>query len=160
MHVIWLSVSVSTALRLILVTVFIGAVPLVAPGCGSDARAVDSCRKIEAARCEQGTKAGCDGLLAGGDVDSCKRFYDVQCGRGVNDSVKEPSSVDLDRCISAIRSSCDVAKEPDKSAACSFLTAQPVDAGADVSLPLDAKSSDDALSTAPDGADGQADGGG
>ena len=97
-------------------------------GCGSEARGIDTCRTIENARCEQGAVGAsgapkCPDLLTAGDVDSCKRFYDVQCGRGVPDPVKDPSKTELERCLTAIRSSCDVAREPELSPACYFLLA-------------------------------------
>jgi hypothetical protein len=92
---------------------------MVTPACGSQTRAVDTCRTLEEARCDQGAK--CPNLLAGGDVDSCKRFYDVQCGRGVADPVKEPSRTELDACIRAIQSSCAIAAAPETAAECAFL---------------------------------------
>src|SRR4051812_43303974 len=67
--------------------------------CGSDARAMDSCRRIENARCDRGLSCLDDFK---GDAESCKRYYDVQCGRGVQDAVKEPSKAELDRCLNAI----------------------------------------------------------
>jgi hypothetical protein len=106
----------------------------VANGCGSDARATDACRRIESARCERGPQCIPD---FGGDVASCQRFYDVQCGRGVQDPVKEPSKKELDDCVAAIRdpASCTAAVDPTSSTQCAFLVANtppppPPDTGA------------------------------
>ncbi len=100
---------------------------VVLPSCGSDARGVDTCRKIEAARCQRGP--ACVTNFAG-DVDSCTRFYDLQCGRGLQDSVREPSAAELNGCLEAIKTSCTAVNDPAKEPACSFITGNaPVDTG-------------------------------
>lgn len=95
-----------------------------ASACGSDARSTDACRRVESERCAKA--AACptefpDFASNYGDVASCQRFYDVQCGRGVQDLVKEPSRTELQSCIDAIKGSCDAAKTPETY--CPFLTA-------------------------------------
>ncbi len=100
---------------------------VVLPSCGSDARGVDTCRKIEAARCQRGP--ACVANFSG-DVDSCTRFYDLQCGRGLQDSVREPSAAELNGCLEAIKTSCSAVNDPAKEPACSFITGNaPVDTG-------------------------------
>ena len=86
--------------------------------CGSDARATDACKQIEYARCERG-KACIEGFS--GDVVSCQKFYEVQCGRGVPESAKEPSRTDLKNCIDLIKTDCEAVKDPAKY--CPFLVA-------------------------------------
>ncbi len=86
--------------------------------CGSDARATDSCKQIEYARCERGP-ACIEGFS--GDVGSCQRFYDVQCGRGVPEPAKEPSRADLKACLDLIKTNCEAVKDP--ATYCPFLVA-------------------------------------
>lgn len=99
--------------------------------CGSEARATDACRQIEYARCERGAQC-LEGFQS--TVQSCQRYYDVQCGRGVPDPAKEPSKRELDDCVKLIRTdpTCEAVKDPAKH--CPFLVAneQPavVDSGA------------------------------
>lgn len=128
-----------------------GAASTSMQACGSEARGIDTCRTIENARCEQGAVGAsgapkCPDLLTAGDVDSCKRFYDVQCGRGVPDPVKDPSKTELERCLTAIRTSCDVAREPELSPACYFLLANQPPAVSDAA---DADAIDGEVADAP-----------
>jgi hypothetical protein len=99
--------------------------------CGSDARATDMCKQIESARCARGP-ACIEGFT--GDVTSCQRFYEVQCGRGVPESAKEPSRADLKTCLDLIKTDCEAVKDPGRY--CPFLLAndQPavVDTGVSV----------------------------
>lgn len=95
-----------------------------ASGCGSDARATDACRRIESTRCERAPQ--CPQQYPSftalhGDVGSCQRFYDVQCGRGIQESAKEPSKTELDACVKVIRENCEAVGDPAKF--CPFLTA-------------------------------------
>jgi hypothetical protein len=125
-----------------------------AAGCSSDARATDACTRLEGQRCEKA--ATCPGEFPDfaeryGSVASCQRFYEVQCGRGVQESVKEPSRNELQTCLDAIKASCEAAKAPETQPACAFLVANTPapDAGA-------AEAAVDAPAT---GADAPADGG-
>jgi len=95
-----------------------------ATACGSDARSTDACRRVESERCAKAKACPTefpDFTAKYGDVESCQRFYDVQCGRGVQDVVKEPSRSELDTCIKEIQKTCDAALTPEKY--CPFLTA-------------------------------------
>lgn len=104
-----------------------------APACGSDARATDTCRTIETERCKRGPACAAKLEDFAGDPDSCIRFYDVQCGRGVPDDVKEPSKGELSACVTLIQTNCDAVADPTKFVECSFLTANaqvtPADTG-------------------------------
>lgn len=101
-----------------------------ASACGSDARSLDTCRKLESERCAKA--AACpaefpDFAATYGTVASCQQFYDVQCGRGVAEAVKEPSRAELASCLDAIKGSCEAARAPERF--CPFLTANdPADA--------------------------------
>lgn len=104
-----------------------------ASACGSDARATDACRRIESTRCERAPQCPTeypDFTKTYGDVASCQRFYDTQCGRGVQEIAKEPSKSELEACITQIKSDCKAVGDPAKF--CAFLTANdtPVDTGA------------------------------
>lgn len=109
---------------------------LPASACSSDARATDACRRIESARCAKAPTCPAEFPDFGarfGTPESCQKFYDVQCGRGVQDAVKEPSKSELDACVKAIGASCAVAAAPET--VCTFLTANeppppPPDTGA------------------------------
>lgn len=95
-----------------------------ASACGSEARSTDACRRVESERCAKAATCPTefpDFASTYGDVASCQRFYDVQCGRGVQDPVKEPSRTELQSCIDAIKGSCDATRTPEKY--CPFLTA-------------------------------------
>jgi hypothetical protein len=87
--------------------------------CGSDARATDACKQIEKTRCARYEKCQVEGFS--GTVESCQRFYDVQCGRGIPEAAKEPSRSELTECIRLINSDCAAVKNPQNF--CPFLTA-------------------------------------
>lgn len=109
-----------------------------ASACGSDARAMDACRKIESTRCERAPLCPQQypGFTASfGDVASCQRFYDVQCGRGVQESMKEPSKSELEGCLGQIRTSCDAVGDPAKF--CPFITANDTPAPKDTGTAAD-----------------------
>jgi hypothetical protein len=91
-----------------------------AGACSNTANGADACRAIETARCNQ--LAACDPSFLGSAL-SCQRFYDTQCERGLPDGVVAPTQTQLDACVAAIGASCDVAHNPQSSAACSFLGA-------------------------------------
>lgn len=119
--------------RLALALALLSGGVALAIGCGSDARATDACRTIESARCRRGAECFPD---YAGDAESCARFYDVQCGRGVQDTVKEPTKAQLEACLGAIRTgACSVVIDPTSSDQCAFLIenvppAPPPDTGA------------------------------
>ncbi len=94
---------------------------LVLEGCGSDARAADTCKTVEYARCE---RIGCPTFgNTSVTVLSCQRFYDVQCGRGVQELVKDPTKAELDSCLKAIKAAtCEQVVDPAaKIPECSWL---------------------------------------
>lgn len=118
-----------------------------AAACGSDARANNECRQLEAARCEKLDSKECGGVVGG--AASCERFYDVQCERGIADDAAQPSATELKRCLDAIALSCDVARAPETFVECKFLsTTNPPEAGLDTG----AESSADAASETADDA--------
>ena len=116
-----------------------------AAGCGTDAQGVDDCREIEQTRCAAAKNCG---IVS--DVESCQRYYRDQCLHGL--PVPSPGSVKLKACVDVIRAAgtcaqtvgvdaelaqckpplassapelrtaCDLVKEPEKTAECSFLT--------------------------------------
>ncbi|MGZ3417049.1 MAG: hypothetical protein ACXWUG_00560 [Polyangiales bacterium] len=122
-----------------------------APACGSDARATDTCRTIETERCKRGPACAekLDNFV--GDSDSCIRFYDVQCGRGVPDDLKEPSKSELSACIGVIQTNCDAVVDPTKFVECSFLTANAQVPAADTGVAAETAVD---TGTATDSADG------
>ncbi len=117
------------------------AVALLVLACGTDPVGVESCRKIEHARCENAPACGID-LSAPkhrGDspelaVVACKRFYDDACLHGLA-APNDPGSVAVQACIDAIDTSdCSVVKNPEIHPACAFLippAQAPADAGDD-----------------------------
>ncbi len=105
--------------RLALALALLSGGVALAIGCGSDARATDPSRTIAPARCQRGAECIPDFT---GDAESCSRFYHVQCGRGVQDTVKEPTKAQLDACLTAIRTgACSVVIDPTSTDQCSFL---------------------------------------
>jgi hypothetical protein len=110
--------------------------------CGTDPVGVDSCRRIEQARCENAPACGIDiskpvhrGDSSELDVAACIRFYDDACMHGFV-APTDPGAVDVDTCIAAINTGdCSVVLKPESSPACGFLVppaaAPPADAGTD-----------------------------
>lgn len=103
--------------------------------CGTEPVGVDSCRKIEGARCENAKSCGIDlktpvhrrdAPTPDGqdqqDVGACKRFYEDACLHGLVTTV-DPGAVATQACVDAINNTqdCDVVKAPEKSPACGFL---------------------------------------
>lgn len=116
--------------------------------CGTDAVGIDSCRKLENARCEKAPECGIslakpphEGAPED-DVTACKRYYKDACLHGLP-SGKDPGELEVDACVAAIREgSCDVVRTPSLAPACVFLLEEPIveDAGSDAADP-DAESS-------------------
>jgi hypothetical protein len=100
---------------------------------------VEACKKIEKVRCESAQACGIDltrpvhsGDSPANNVAACTRYYDDQCLHGL-DVAEEPAPGDVDACVAAIVSGdCSVVKEPQTSAACSFLVPPPPPAPAPV----------------------------
>ncbi len=119
--------------------------------CGTDPVGIESCRKIEDARCENAKSCGIDisgnpvhrrdgttpDLQAQEDVGACKRYYEDACLHGLV-TTSDPGAVQAQACVDAINNTtdCDIVKNPEKTPACAFLLppAAPVvvaEAGAD-----------------------------
>lgn len=101
------------------------AVLLVA--CGTDASGIDSCRKIEEARCRRAPGCGMvlDKIRYVGStpeeaVQGCIRHYREACLHGT--IVQDPGPTSVQSCVSAVTTgSCDVVKTPESSADCAWL---------------------------------------
>ncbi|WP_394828848.1 hypothetical protein [Pendulispora albinea] len=117
---------------------------VVVAACGTDPSGVESCRRIEEARCRKAPEcpdtAGIDlnrpvpnGSGTGDKVESCILWYRDACLHGL--TVGDPGAVQVDACIDAIRGGdCNTVAHPENTAACSWLgpTVDPQrDAGSD-----------------------------
>jgi hypothetical protein len=114
--------------------------------CGTDPVGVESCRRIEQARCENGPTCGVNlsTPVNRGDnkpelaVAACIRYYDDACQHGLV-APTDPGPVQVDACVNAINTGdCSVVLKPESSPACAFLvppappaTAAPADAAAE-----------------------------
>jgi hypothetical protein len=109
--------------------------------CGTDPVAVDSCRKIETARCENAPACGLSldapvhkGSSPAEAVAACVRYYDTACLHGFSAS-SDPGGPAVQACVDAINNGgdCNVVKQPELHPSCSFLipNAPAVDAAAE-----------------------------
>lgn len=128
--------------------------------CGTDAQGVETCRKIETARCQEAP--ACNVSLANpphatkDDVQGCIDFYHDACLHGLE--VQDPGGPSADACVKAILSAqstnhCEWVLHPELAADCAWLVpAQPAtDAAADAEEDAsDAASADDAADAAGD----------
>ena len=120
----------------IVVPAFLALVSALAWACGTDAVAVDVCRKIERERCRWVVACNIDvdaptrlrrDVKATG-VDDCIRFYDDACLHGM--AVADPGDAAVTACVAAINSgNCDVVRKPETDPACAWLIPPP-DSGA------------------------------
>ncbi len=100
--------------------------------CGTEPIGVDTCRKIEHARCENAPACGISlempvhrGESAEDDVGACKRFYDDACLHGLV-APEDPGGSRVDECVDAINTaSCDVVKTPELDTRCGWLVPPP-----------------------------------
>lgn len=107
----------------------------IAGGCGSSAEGIETCRRIERARCR--AAAAC-GLIE--DAVACERFYRDQCLHGVAADV--PTRPVVETCVEAIDAArecastepdptrtcadgCALVARPERSEVCSFLSPEP-----------------------------------
>jgi hypothetical protein len=138
--------------RALAAAVVLGAGVWLFAACGSTAKGVDACRRLESARCEKLASKDCntDGSFLG-DAQSCSRFYETQCGRGLQDGAREPSSAEIKGCVDAINSTCSIARDPLSAPQCTvfLVPAVPV---TDTGTPTDAAGVD--ATDAADAADG------
>lgn len=127
------------------------SVAFAAFACGTDAVAVETCRRVENARCERALGCGIDlgvpkqrgGLDTA--VTSCKRYYRDACLHGI-EGPEDPGEVVLTACLDAIATgTCEVVKSPELAPACAFLVAVPAPPP-----PADAAATDAELDAAPD----------
>lgn len=119
--------------------------------CGTDAQGVETCRKIETARCQ--AAPGCNVNLASpphpsGDVQGCIDFYHDACLHGLE--VNDPGGPSADACVKQIGDGADpnhcvYVLHPEVAQACAWLVpaAAPADAGEDAA-DADDTSADDA----------------
>jgi hypothetical protein len=118
--------------------------------CGTDAVGVESCKQIEAARCQLAPACGVsllDPPHRDPDVEACTRFYDVACLHGLEAS-GDPGTIIVNACIAAIKTDvtngvnggCNAVLHPETDPACAWLVPAPtpVDAGSDSDAPVDA----------------------
>lgn len=117
-----------TVLRLSIVAALVMGLTA-AVACGTEPVGVETCRKIEFARCETAEACGIDlnyptnrATTASKRVGECKRFYEDACLHGIAGAI-DPGPPGADACVRAILDTpgCDVVKKPDIHPACSFL---------------------------------------
>jgi hypothetical protein len=104
--------------------------------CGTDPVGVETCRKIETARCENAKSCGIDitsnpvhrrdgntpELQAQQDVAACTRYYEDACLHGLV-TTSDPGAVQAQACVDAINNAtdCNIVKNPETAPACAFL---------------------------------------
>lgn len=120
--------------------------------CGTDATGIETCRKVETARCE--AAPACNVSLASpphpsGDVQGCIDFYHDACLHGLE--VDDPGGPSADACVKAIQGAsannhCEYVLHPELATECAWLLpAAPVDdAGTDADADDGASVDDDA----------------
>ena len=100
---------------------------IVLGACGTDARGIDSCRRIEESRCRRATACGVDlgfyRFVGAGEtaaVEGCIRYYREACLHGL--VAEDPGPTQVQACVDAINvGTCDVVKAPETTAACGWL---------------------------------------
>jgi hypothetical protein len=112
----------------------LGAALVALVACGTDAAGVDSCKKIEEARCQRAPACNIsltDPPHRDPDVEACLRFYDIACLHGLE--VGDPGTVIVQGCVTAIQNNdCNTVLHPETDPACAWLIPIPTpDAGTD-----------------------------
>lgn len=133
--------------------VLVGAlIAAITSACGSKAVGVDTCKQIEAARCQ--AAPACPNVsitppdyTSGTDVAACIRYYDVACLNGLQ--VSAPTSAEVTACIASINGSCDYVATPQDSPDCAWLSTSP-DAGSEVDASAAADAGDAAEASSVD----------
>lgn len=131
-------------MRLAFPLLFACGVLVVTGACGTDAVGVETCRKVEEARCRKAPDCGIaldQPPHVGDDVDACIRFYRDACLHGL-ETQADPGTVASNACVGAIQNADCTTDEgkatvqhPETNAACTWLvpSATPAaDAGLDV----------------------------
>lgn len=108
---------------------FLDALSVAAPliiacaACGTDAKGVDDCKRIEEARCTRAPSCGVrlepPYWTSGTASDACIRFYDVACLHGLE--ADPPKPTDVDHCVTAIMADCTAVVAPETHPACAWL---------------------------------------
>ena len=71
---------------------------VIVSGCGPQAVGVESCRKIESARCDAALSCG----FTKAEAEDCKLFYRDQCLHGIENTAHRPTEPETSACIAAI----------------------------------------------------------
>jgi hypothetical protein len=124
----------------------LAAIALLFAACGTDARGVDACRRIEEARCRRATGCGIDlgfikyiGSGESNAVDGCIRYYHEACMHGL--VAEEPGADKIQACVNVLQaSSCDAIRAPETTTECNWLIPPAPAAPADAAAPTDAGS--------------------
>lgn len=126
--------------------------------CGTDAQGVETCRKIETARCQ--AAPGCNVSLVSpphpsGDVQGCIDFYHDACLHGLE--VNDPGGPSADACVKDISNAqsenhCEYVLHPEIAPDCVWLLPTPAaaDAGEDATADDGAAAEIDASDAASD----------
>jgi len=108
---------------------------VLAAACGTDAVAVETCKKIEHTRCTWALACGVNLNVpvrrskSTSPVDDCFRYYDDACLHGL--PVADPGDAAVQACVAAINAGdCNVVLRPEIAPECAWLIPPP-DAGAD-----------------------------
>jgi hypothetical protein len=127
--------------------VVVATASLLVWACSGGAVGVDTCKRVESARCANAQRCNVDisqpphsSSLT--EVQACEQYYNIACLHGLATSV-QPSTSDVTACIDAIDNDpCEagIVLHPEDSGACSWLIppAPPADAGIEAEAGVDA----------------------
>lgn len=108
--------------------------------CGTEAKGIEACRRIEEARCKRAPACNLDLSVPPHrdapeqDINACVRYYRDACLHGL--MVEDPGNQRVTACVDAINQGpCAVTQYPEQHPACAWLVPPPEepepDAGAD-----------------------------
>ncbi len=80
-------------------------------GCGPEAIGVESCRKIETARCDAAISCG----FSEEEVADCKLIYSDQCLHGIENAEHRPTEKETEACVAAISNTAKCAADDVKN---------------------------------------------
>lgn len=120
--------------------------------CGTEAKGVEACKRVERVRCESAAACGIDltkpvhrGDSPSDDVGACIRYYDDACLHGLT-AATEPGSVAVDDCVRALENgNCDAIRAPETTRECAFLVPVAEPAPAPAPVTTDAAATDAAI---------------